>query len=345
MKKKIKVLLTASGSPGASTFIQWLKKNGEREIEIIGVDSNKHAVGQFFCDGFCVVPEANDPEYIVRIKKILEKEKPDIYFAASSYDVLVTARNKELIESYGAKVIVSDLKALEIASDKYKMYEQLKKETDLELPKYYYPKNLKEFKECAKKLGYPEKKVCFKPHYSKGSRGFRIIDDTISRKDLLLNYKPTSTFMSMREFEEIFAQEKEFPAFIIMEYVQGEHYDAMCLSMKGKELLTTVKTREKDRGGVIMEGELVNKPKIVETCRKILKAIPLSYCSGLQFIGDKIIEINPRVSTFIYQEDMIEPYLAIKLALGELREEEAKKYRDKIQFGRRMVRYFDQIFY
>jgi predicted ATPase len=42
--KPIRVLLTACGCPGASTLIRMLKQNGEREVEIIGVDMDDQAI-------------------------------------------------------------------------------------------------------------------------------------------------------------------------------------------------------------------------------------------------------------------------------------------------------------
>jgi hypothetical protein len=84
---------------------------------------------------------------------------------------------------------------------------------------------------------------------------------------------------------------------------------------------------------------------LIEQTKKILESIPLSYCVNIQFIDDKLIEINPRVSSFIYQKDLISPYLAIKLALHEITPEEIKGYKVKIDYGRRMIRYMDQIFH
>ena len=60
---------------------------------------------------------------------------------------------------------------------------------------------------------------------------------------------------------------------------------------------------------------------------------------------DQIIEINPRPSTFIYQDDLNEPYLAIKLALKEISHDEIRAYDIRIRYGRRMVRYMDQVFW
>ncbi len=150
--------------------------------------------------------------------------------------------------------------------------------------------------------------------------------------------------MSLDEFAEIF-RDGDFPELIIMEFAEGPHYDVMCLADQGINLLTTVKTREASRWGVITKGELVFKPGLRKICDKIVEAMGLRYNFGLQFIEDKIIEINPRPSTFIYQDDLNEPYLAIKLALKEVNHDDIRGYESRIRYGRRMVRYMDQVFW
>lgn len=342
----IKIIVTAAGCPGAATFIKYLKdKVFERNINIIAVDMDPEAVGRFLAHKFYQVPPASDSQYIPFIKDLIKKEKPDVFFCVSSYEVPVVALHKDDLEDLNTKVIVSSLEAIETAGNKYKLYTALKNTEHIKIPEFYYPKNLEEFIADTKKLGYPSQRVCFKPHFSKGSRGYRIIDDSISRKDLLLNYKPDSTFISMDEFISIFKTEKDFPDLIIMEYIEGEEIDAMTLSFKGEALLVTCKTRETSRAGVIMKGELVERPEIVKACEKIIEKIPLDYNSGMQFKGGYLIEINTRVSTFIYQDDLIEPYLSIKLALGEITNKEVKQYNNRINYGRRMIRYMDQIFW
>ncbi len=49
-----------------------------------------------------------------------------------------------------------------------------------------------------------------------------------------------------------------------MEVVEGMHYDAMCLADQGELLLTTIKTREASRWGIIVKGELIYKPELIE---------------------------------------------------------------------------------
>ena len=40
-----------------------------------------------------------------------------------------------------------------------------------------------------------------------------------------------------------------------------------------------------------------------------------------------MIEVNPRISTFVYQEDLNLPYLGVKRALGEISDEELGRLR------------------
>lgn len=64
--------------------------------------------------------------------------------------------------------------------------------------------------------------------------------------------------------------------------------------------------------------------------REILKKIKLSYNIGIQFKGGVFMEINPRLSTFMYTESWVEPYIAIKLALNEMTGKEIRALSKKI---------------
>lgn len=343
--KKIKIILTACGCPGAATLIRMFKENGERPVEIIGTDMDAEAVGRYLTDGFYQVPAGHSDDYISKLLEIVEKEQPDILFPESSFEVYPLAMNKRQFENLGTQVVVSDPGPIRIANDKSLMYNILRKKSDIPLPKFYSAESLSEFHKVIKKIGFPDVPVVFKPHIGKGSRGVRILDPKIDRKRQLMEEKPTSKYMSLAEFDSIFENDEDFPKLLVMEWLKGMEITTDALAYKGRELLTTVKTVEQARWGVIVRGELVERPDLVEQTRAIMKAIPLSYCVNLQFISDRLIEINPRVSTFIYQKNLIAPYLAVKLALEEITEEEVKKYQKRIDYGRRMIRFMDQVFH
>jgi len=60
-------------------------------------------------------------------------------------------------------------------------------------------------------------------------------------------------------------------------------------------------------------------------------------------VGDHVIEINPRISTIVYQEDLNLPYLGVKSALGEISHEELAQLGARVRTSRRALRYFDQV--
>lgn len=136
------------------------------------------------------------------------------------------------------------------------------------------------------------------------------------------------------------------PNSFLMEKLEGEQLDVDVLSFKEDVLLAMCKTRERAYGGTLVEGEIVNRPDIVEQIRKIIKVIPLQHLSVIQFINGKLLEINPRIAGMIfYPPSWNMPYLAIKLVLGEITANEVKNYQDKIPYGRRVSRYLSQLEY
>ena len=74
-----------------------------------------------------------------------------------------------------------------------------------------------------------------------------------------------------------------------------------------------------------------------------MAVLELDHFFNVQFLGDGVVEVNPRISTVVYQEDLNVPYLGLKLALGELGEDEVAAHRERVRTTRRALRYFDQV--
>jgi hypothetical protein len=81
----------------------------------------------------------------------------------------------------------------------------------------------------------------------------------------------------------------------------------------------------------------------MEAAATIVAELELDYFFNIQLVGDVVIEINPRISTVVYQEDLNLPYLGVKHALGELGEDELAAYASRVRPTRRALRYFDQV--
>lgn len=126
-----------------------------------------------------------------------------------------------------------------------------------------------------------------------------------------------------------------------MELLKGEQIDVDVLALDGELLKAICKTRERVYGGTLVEGQIVDRPEIIQQIKKILKVLPIDYLSVFQFIGGKLIEINPRLAGAMFLQDINIVEMAIKLALGETTKNTIKKI--KIPFNRRLTRFITQI--
>jgi len=103
------------------------------------------------------------------------------------------------------------------------------------------------------------------------------------------------------------------------------------------------KTREAMRAGLAMYFETLDDPELMEVADKIVAELRLDHFFNIQLVGDHVIEVNPRISTIVYQDDLNLPYLGVKHALGELSDEDVEEARPRIRPTRRVLRYFDQV--
>jgi hypothetical protein len=197
--------------------------------------------------------------------------------------------------------------------------------------------------EAAYELGYPGEDVCMKPVFSSGSRGFRIISASADRREQLLTNRPgVAEAIRLEELVELLGSDRE-TELLVMELATGGERTIDGFSRGGRVLLGHAKTREAMRAGLAMFFQTLDDPWLMEIAAKICAELELDHFFNIQLVGDKVIEINPRISTIVYQEDLNLPYLGVKAALGELSEDELAAHAAKIRPTRRALRYFDQV--
>ena len=71
----------------------------------------------------------------------------------------------------------------------------------------------------------------------------------------------------------------------------------------------------------------------MEIADRIVAELEIEHFFNIQLVGDYVIEINPRISTVVYQEDLNIPYLGVKRALGEISADELVALRSRIRPG------------
>ena len=244
-------------------------------------------------------------------------------------------------------MLVSDAPSLEIAINKSSLYEFLQWRA-IDVPAFRIVATIEKFRQAVSELGYPEKKVCFKPSVSNGSRGFRIIRNDIDDLHLLFNEKPNSTYISFEEAARILLS-GTFPELLVTEYLPGEEYSVDCLVDHGRPVLIVPRLRKKMVNGISVEGEFIHEESIINYCDKVLKALHLHGNIGLQVKKSSagkflILEINPRVQGTIvaaFGAGVNLPVLALKQELKlPVKPEELQ-----VKWGTKFSRFWEEVYY
>jgi carbamoyl-phosphate synthase large subunit len=337
--KPITIVVTASGAPGTAALLRALRENGEREVRLVGTDMSDRSVGRHLCDAFHLVPAGSDPAFPDAVRKVADEEKADAILPQSSFDLEGLAGAVELFD--GIAVLVSPLDAIRRSNDKAETYAMLHR-LGLPAPEFRRVQGAREVEAAARELGYPERAVCFKPVFSSGSRGFRVLDPTVDRAHQLLHERPGSVAMRLEEALELLPAEGG-TELLVMELATGGERTIDGIANGSKIVLGHPKTREAMRAGLAMYFVTLADDALMELSGKIVAELGIEHFFNIQLVGEHVIEINPRISTIVYQEDLNIPYLGVKRAIGEISDDELRALAPRIRPGRTALRYFDQL--
>jgi carbamoyl-phosphate synthase large subunit len=337
--RDITVLVTASGAPGTAALLRALRLNGERGVRLVGTDVSPQAIGRHFCDRFYIVPPGRDPAFVDAVLDIVRRENVDVVLPQSSFDLLTLAEARERFMA--TTVLVSPPGAIRTANDKAAAY-ALVDRLGLRAPAWRSVTGARALRAAAEELGYPERALCFKPVFGSGSRGFRVLDATVDRARQLIEERPGNLAMRLTDVVELLPEEGG-PDLLVMELAHGRERTVDGIARSGQLVLAHAKTRESMRAGLAMYFETLNDHWLLEVAQRIVAELGIEYFFNIQLVGDYVIEINPRISTIVYQEDLNLPYLGVKSALGEISREELAQLSARVRPSRRALRYFDQV--
>lgn len=344
-KTTINVLMTGGGAPGAAGILHCLKQNPLFNITV--ADASPEAIGKYLNSDFETIPLADDPNFVDAILSLCRRKNIHAILPLVTKELIPLSRRSNEFELAGAKLLVSPTSSLEIANNKSSLYEFLQWR-GIAVPTFKVVETVEQFKTAVEELGYPAKRVCFKPSVSNGSRGFRIISNQINELDLLFNYKPNSTYISLNGAVGILSS-GTFPELLVSEYLPGEEYSVDCLANHGESVLIIPRLRKKMINGISVEGEFIKEENIITYCTQIIKELQLHGNIGIQVKkSDRaqflILEINPRVQGTIAAAlgaGVNLPVLAVKQELGlPIAPEELA-----VKWGTKFSRYWNEVFY
>lgn len=255
--------------------------------------------------------DAEDPEgSYVAIKAELQKYHYDIVIPLNDDVAIILSRNKTELEKY-TTIHVNEWSLFSKASDKLKTM-QVCMQNNLPCPKTYH--NISELFDDGIEAKFP---IVCKPRTGCAAVGFHIAAD---KADLLEYYSK--------------AIEKYGPC-LIQEYIpqNGKQYKAELFidrtgEMKAACVFAKVRWYPID-GGSSTLNETVERPDIIQNCKKLLEIIGWRGYADIDLIEDvrdgevKIMEINPRITGSVkicfesgvnFAKMIVDDYLGLNVA-------------------------------
>jgi carbamoyl-phosphate synthase large subunit len=338
---ELTILVSASGAPGTAALLRALRGNGERDVRLIGTDMSERSVGRHLCDAFHLVPAGSDPGFADAMLGVCRREGAAAVLPQSSFDLAGLAGAKERFAAEGVAVLVASPDAVRQSNDKAESYALLDR-IGVRGPAWRRVRGGDALATAARELGYPERDVCMKPVFSSGSRGFRVLSAAADRREQLLTNRPgVAETLRLEDLLELLGDDQT--ELLVMELARGDERTIDGIAAGGEILLGHPKTRESMRAGLAMYFETLADDALMDTARKIVAELALDHFFNIQLVGEHVIEINPRISTIVYQEDLNLPWLGVKHGLGETSADELRALAATVRPGRRALRYFDQV--
>lgn len=242
--------------------------NYHANLKIYGADISETAPALSFCDYTRTVCRMSDEQYIPQLLRICKQDRIDLLIPTIDTDLLVLAKNKELFNQHGTKVLISNSDKIEICRDK-NCTADFFESCGLKAPKT--------FGDYRKYYGsYP----CFiKPKDGSSSiNAFKVNDET-----------------------ELEVHAKKIADYIIQPFIEGVEYtvDIFC-DFEGNPLYITPRVRMAVRSGEVLKTRIDLDRTIIEECNRLVEAYKPCGPLTVQLIRQKdtgedyFIEINPR---------------------------------------------------
>lgn len=339
MNKKTKIFFTTANS---HSTVYLYKEFNNLGYEVYFGDMNDEAIGKHFSNNFYQLLPQKNTRYIDELLKIVKDESIDILVPSGEMECLSIAKQKDNFLELGCIPITTNIKTLEICVEKATSYDYLTQNLNIPFMKYHVVESLSDLEIGLEKLKNC-KKLSIKPSHGSGSRGFTILQDKPLDAENFFNSKSSFSVMSIENLKNMLKQSLNIPKLILMEMLEGIHYDSNMLCKNGEILFQSIRTREETKVGTITKATIVENKEIYNINKKIVKALNVDGYICIQYIGNKLIEINPRWSTSLNTDEINEYEMAINLALNKdisISEEIKRNY-----LNTKFLRYFDVLIY
>jgi carbamoyl-phosphate synthase large subunit len=206
----------------------------------VTANSEFYASGLLAGDHRYVVPRIDDTGYLSSLLKIVEEQRIGLVLSLFDLDLPVLAAARARFQEMGAEVAVSGPDTIEIAGDKWRMFEFLRAHG---IPT---PRSWIDFDEALNAIasGDASFPLFVKPRWGMGSIGVRRADDPAGLQAAVRE----ACEQVARTYLNLMAPERLGEAVLIQEFLTGEEYGADVFNdLEGRHLATAVKHKISQR--------------------------------------------------------------------------------------------------
>jgi carbamoyl-phosphate synthase large subunit len=269
MNKRLNVLFTSAGR--RIELLRAFRKAYQAlgiAGRIVAVDVDPLAPALRVADQPYLVPRLDSPGYVPALAEILRREAIDVVFPLIDPDVPMLARHRDELEATGARLAVAPLESAEIAADKWRTYQFLRR-LELPVPRTWLPGQLD-----PDGADYP---LFIKPRFGSASQQtFRV--ENAEHLDFFSRYVPDP---------------------VVQEFLPGPEIttDVTC-DLEGDVLAVVSRQRIRVRSGEVLVGKTVFDPHVADACAGVARALraigPINVQCMMQGDVPRFIEINAR---------------------------------------------------
>lgn len=283
------ILFTCAGR--RNYLINYFKEALKGEGQVFATDMQLSAPALLDANVAIQVPAIYSEEYIPSLKNIIKEHSIKAVISLNDLELPILSQAKQDIESLGAKVIVSDESAINIAFDKWETVKFLE-QNGLKSPKTFI-----DFQEAKRAIESGELKfpLVVKPRWGSASIGIDFPEDM---EELVLAYQLQTIRLNRTILAEASKEDIDH-AILIQEKIPGSEYGMDVLNdFKGNYIGTYVRQKlqmrsgETDKAISVIDGRF---EQIGSVIGENLKHIGNLDCDVFEHNGELyVLELNPR---------------------------------------------------
>ncbi|HEA23617.1 hypothetical protein LCGC14_1337480 [marine sediment metagenome] len=283
------LLFTCAGR--RNYLIRYFKEIIGGNGKVIAVDSEVTAPALAEADMAMTVPSVFATNYVETLTEIIRDHKIDLVIPLNDLELPIISKNRNKLEAFGAKVVVSDPDLIDLCADKWKTFKYLER---LKIPTVKTYKKLEDALVALsdQSLNFP---IILKPRWGFGSVGIEIVS---SETELRLAYQLLSIKINKTLMSSTGVNSSKNPI-IIQEKINGEEYGVDIINDFNSQFYgafarkkLAMRSGETDKAVSVIDNRLTD---MAEKIGKATGHIGVMDCDFFIKDGEiQLLEMNPR---------------------------------------------------